>query len=132
MRNRFNMLMVGRNGVDQLALVTLAAAVILYVLESIFTLSSLFSVIPVLLLAYALFRIISRNVAKRRAENARFLGFFRKVPAFFTARRERLAQSKDYKFFTCPSCKAKLRVPRGKGKIKITCSKCGQRFDGRT
>jgi len=125
------MLLIGRNGVDQLAIVAIIVAIALYFLESLLNLYVL-SFIPVLLLAYALFRIISRNVAKRREENARFIHFWGKLRSFFATRIERRAQSKDYKFFTCPSCKATLRVPRGKGKIKVTCSKCGQRFDGRT
>jgi len=125
------MLMAGRNGPDQLAVTVLAAAVVFYLLESFLNIYWL-SFLPVLLLAYALFRIISRNVQKRRDENTRFLRFFGKFRTSISARKERLSQSKDFKFFSCPACKATLRVPRGKGKIKITCSKCGQRFDGRT
>ena len=131
MRNRLSTLMVGRNGPDQLAIVVMAAAIVFYLLESLLKLYVL-SFIPVLLLAYALFRIISRNISKRQAENARFMQFWRKFRSSSAARKERFSQAKDFRFFTCPSCKAKLRVPRGKGKIKITCSKCGQRFDGRT
>ncbi|MCL2342342.1 MAG: zinc-ribbon domain-containing protein [Firmicutes bacterium] len=131
MRNRLNMLLIGRNGIDQLAIVAIIVAIVFYFLESLLNLYVL-SFIPVLLLAYALFRIISRNVQKRREENARFVRFWGKWKSSFAARRERRAQSKDYKFFTCPACKATLRVPRGKGKLKVTCAKCGQRFDGRT
>lgn len=131
MRNRLRMLMMGRNGVDQLAVVVIAAAVLLYLIGSWLNIYWL-SFLPVLLLAYALFRIISRNVTKRREENYRFTRLWSRLRAAVAARRERHAQSKDYKFFTCPACKATLRVPRGKGKLKITCSKCGQRFDGRT
>ena len=47
-------------------------------------------------------------------------------------RREKWVQRKDYKFFTCPSCKTTLRVPRGHGKIKIVCRKCGNTFTGKS
>ena len=48
------------------------------------------------------------------------------------AAKERWVQRKDYKFFSCPSCHTNLRVPRGKGKIKIVCRKCGTSFMGRS
>ena len=54
------------------------------------------------------------------------------VQAGLKIRREKWVQRKDYKFFTCPSCKTTLRVPRGKGKIEIVCRRCGSRFSGKS
>ena len=34
----------------------------------------------------------------------------------------------DYKVVDCPSCKTRLRVPKGKGKLKISCPKCSHSF----
>ena len=85
-----------------------------------------------ILLVWAFSRIFSRNLNRRWAENQRFTGFFRRTRAGADAHRERLRQSRDYKFFLCPGCRNRLRVPRGKGKIQITCPRCGQRFCGKT
>ena len=54
------------------------------------------------------------------------------IDAAYRVRRERWVQRKDYKFFTCPSCRTTLRVPRGKGQIRIVCRKCGNTFTGKT
>ena len=84
------------------------------------------------LLGLIYFRMLSRNVYKRQEENANIC-----APQYKAARRlrpvkERWKQRKDYKFFTCPSCKAVMRVPRGRGKIRIVCHKCGNTFTGKS
>ncbi|MBQ5503975.1 MAG: hypothetical protein IIT95_02655, partial [Oscillospiraceae bacterium] len=72
------------------------------------------------------------NIRKRRAENDKFIKYWwpfkTKAQNFF----RRIKDSRKYKFFRCPSCKNRLRVPRGKGKIKVTCPKCGERFQKKT
>ena len=69
---------------------------------------------------------------KRREENSRYLNLRYQVFAKLKALKERWVQRKDYKFFHCPSCHAVLRVPKGRGKIKIVCRKCGNSFIGKS
>ena len=122
--NKIREFMAGRNGNDELGLAMLVAALVLNIVfrSSGFRLLGLAAAVLVVLVLY---RMFSRDLAKRQAENRRFLGLW-------TGWKTRRAQSKTYKFFTCPGCRNTLRVPRGKGKIQITCPKCGQRFDGKS
>ena len=126
--------MVGRNGHDQLNMFLLMLSVLLFVVASIFSGSFGKYVQPlvwlVLLLIY--FRMMSKNIARRREENGKFVRLRFKLAGCFRARHERWIQRKDYKFFTCPSCKTTLRVPRGHGKLKIVCRKCGNSFTGKS
>lgn len=131
MMNRFRAFMIGRNGVDQLGTAMLIAAIAANLLSNIFA-SAFLSLLALALIVLAFLRMLSRNLAKRQAENRRFTAVWYRTKNRFLAWKDRQSQSKDYKFFTCPGCKNKLRVPRGKGRIQITCPKCGQRFDGRS
>ena len=74
------------------------------------------------------FRVFSRNVNKRYAENQKFLNARYEWTIKAERRKKRFAQRKQYKFFKCPMCKQEVRVPRGHGKICITCPKCREQF----
>jgi len=134
MREKFSRFMAGRNGNDQFNLFLLVADIILLLLAGIFSESIGKFIYPVVMvvLGYAYFRMFSRNVYKRREENGKYLRVKYKVMAAYRVRRERWVQRKDYKFFTCPSCRTTLRVPRGHGKIKVVCRKCGNSFTGKS
>lgn len=135
MRERFARFMAGRNGNDQLNLFLLGIAVVLAVISAFFRsggFGSFLSVAVLALLAYVYFRMLSRNVYKRREENGKFMRFRYDMEGRLRAAKERWVQRKDYKFFSCPSCHTNLRVPRGKGRIKIVCRKCGTSFMGRS
>jgi predicted RNA-binding Zn-ribbon protein involved in translation (DUF1610 family) len=80
------------------------------------------------LIAYGYFRIFSRKTAKRYAENMAYFKYRNKVVSFFNRKKARFDQRKTYRFFRCPRCGVTARVPKGKGKIKITCPKCGNSF----
>lgn len=84
--------------------------------------------VSVVLLVWMLVRMFSRNIAKRRAENYKWLAFWRRVKALFRKCPDR----KTYRYFKCPSCRQTVRVPRHKGKINITCPKCGTKFIKKT
>ncbi|HHU05137.1 MAG TPA: hypothetical protein GXZ65_01490 [Clostridiales bacterium] len=129
--NFLRRLMTGRNGPDNLTITSVALALILNLIYS-FSGYLVFEIISTILLLYAVFRIFSRNVVKRRAENAWFMGFFAPIKSWFSWKITQMKSSKTHKFFRCPGCKNILRVPRGKGRIHITCPKCGQRFEGKT
>lgn len=130
MREKLARFMAGRNGVDQLARAVSVAVLVLFLL-SLFTRDRLSSVLFLLAVAgivYMYFRVFSRNTAKRAAENSRYLHRTASVRAYFRSLGERWKQRRDYRFFRCPACSTLLRVPRGKGKIKIVCRKCGNSF----
>ncbi len=131
MREKFARFMYGRNGADHLSRF-LSYAILICILFDIFVDGSVFYLIAFVLLVYNFFRIFSKNINKRRAENAKYLQFRNKFVFAFKNWRERQKQRKEYVFFRCPSCKAMLRVPRGKGKIRVTCRKCGNAFERRT
>ncbi|SHI19056.1 hypothetical protein SAMN02745823_03204 [Sporobacter termitidis DSM 10068] len=123
--------MAGRYGPDQLNGALIIAALILSILSRFAVLWVLIYLSYVLLIL-AVFRMLSRNVQKRRAENDKFLRFWWPVRQKFKAYFSSLKSRKTHKFFKCPSCSNLLRVPRGKGKMQITCPKCGERFVRKT
>ncbi len=126
--------MVGRNGNDQLNVFLLIVDVALLLLATLFSrgLGALLYPLLLALLGYVYFRMLSRNVYKRRTENEAYLRLYARASARLRLLRERWVQRRDYKFFTCPSCKAVMRVPRGRGKIRIVCRKCGTSFEGKS
>ena len=134
-RERMARFMVGRNGNDGLNLFLLVSGLVALVLGSFLkgkTLGALFSVLAVAAIAFAYFRLLSKNLYKRRAENEKYLALRYRVLAKARVQKERWIQRKEYKFFTCPSCHTTLRVPRGRGKIQIVCRKCGNTFIGKS
>lgn len=84
------------------------------------------------LLIWCYSRIFSKNVTKRRAENDRYLQKKQAVTDWLCLKRDCIRQSRDYAFFRCPGCGRTVRVPRGKGHIRITCPSCGFTFDKKT
>ncbi len=135
MRDRFSQFMVGRHGNDQLNLFLLAVDAVLLIVGSVFGGSAAGRVLMALafaLLAVIYFRMFSRNTVRRQDENSKYLRARYRVLGKYRCIRERWVQRKDYKFFTCPSCKATLRVPRGQGSINIVCRQCGDSFKGKT
>ncbi len=134
MRERLARFMAGRNGNDQFNLFLLVADMILLLLATIFSKSIGRVLYPIVfvLLVYIYFRMFSRNVYKRSEENGKYMRLRYRFQAQLRLYKESWVQRKDYKFFTCPSCHAKLRVPRHKGKVKILCRKCGTSFFGKS
>lgn len=122
--------MYGRYGQDQLNVFLLVAAVVLMVLRIFVpgTAGSLMNVLSLVLLGLTWFRMLSRNLPRRRAENARYLDLRYRVTGWFRRLKTRWDQRRDYRFFSCPSCHTTLRVPKGRGKIRIVCRKCGTSF----
>lgn len=120
--------MSGRYGSDQLNIFLLIAAVVLLFLNIFVLKSEIVSIISWLLLILEIFRTYSRNIYKRRQENEKFLALinpFKKQYLVFKNNRN----DKEHKYFLCPSCKQLVRVPKGRGKITITCPTCKTRFD---
>ena len=135
--NALSRFMYGRNGTDQLGWASLILLLVLNTV-SLFTrgggeaVRTVLSTVSFLLMVCILFRMFSRNLPKRRSENAWFLNkIVRPLRAGSQNRRMRSAD-KDHKYFTCPNCRTVCRVPRGKGRIIITCPKCGTSIHGKS
>ncbi len=129
-RNFFSRLMYGRYGNDQLNIFLFVIFWLLWIAEMIVrnqTADAILSGVSTLLALILLFRIMSRNYGRRRAENDAFLKVAGPVIHWFKRRRCQ-AKDKDHLYFKCPTCSQMLRVPRGKGKISITCRNCGTVF----
>lgn len=126
--------MAGRNGADQFSRFLIIVVLILMVLYILVRgiVGTVFWVLAVVGLIYSYFRMFSRNIYKRQKENQFYLRQKNKITAVFRGRRERFRQRKEYKFYRCPNCKTLLRVPRGKGRIRVSCKKCGQAFEKKT
>ena len=82
--------------------------------------------------SWSVWRSLSRDTVRRQRENQRFLSLWRKIDLWFRLQRERYRYRKDYDFFRCPGCRSLVRVPRGKGHIRITCRRCGFSFHKKT
>ena len=135
MRAWFSRVMAGRNGPDHLNRFLSVVFLILSV-GSMFVrntrVSGVLYSLSMALFLYVMFRMLSRNIYRRQQENGAYLRERYKVTSWWNGLRDRWAQRKDYRFFKCPSCRTRLRVPRGKGKLNIVCRKCGTSFQRRT
>jgi len=77
---------------------------------------------------YAIFRMFSKNMHARYQENVKFEQIFGKSMTSFRQFTVRMKNSKQYKYFTCPKCKSRLKLPRGVGEVTVTCGKCGEKI----
>lgn len=129
--NWFQRFMAGRYGGDQLSLALLILSLILTFMANLSGVA-LLGFVGYIPLGFALFRILSRNITKRRMENYKFAMLMGPVYSWFIKTMRRLRDTKTHRYFKCPDCKAQLRVPKGKGKILITCPKCKKEFQKKT
>ena len=120
---RLRHFMVGRYGTDKLNMVILSAGLVACLLSALVDsvkLNLLLTGISYGLMIWALYRSFSRNTYKRYQENRKFLQFFDRL------------KDREHRYYDCPKCRQVVRVPRGKGKIAITCPKCKERFVKKT
>lgn len=127
MKERMQRFMAGRYGNDQLNQFIFIVAIISMVLE-IVTRQSIFYTLTLVLLVLAYVRVFSRNINKRYEENMKFLQKKDAILNKFRKQKYYAAQRRDFHIYTCPQCKQKIRIPKGKGKISITCPKCRTSF----
>ncbi len=126
MRERFARFMYGRNGFDDLNRFLSYAALILLII-SFFTVRFLWY-IALALLIFTYFRAFSRDLYRRRRENEGYVRLKYKFFNLFTGKARDRARNKGYKIFKCPTCKQKIRIPKHKGRIEISCPKCRTKF----
>ena len=135
MRNffeRFMMFMQGRYGMDSLNGFILVLSFVIWTVN-IFVFNRLahyiIIVVQLLLVALFIFRMLSRNVTMRSAENRRFQKVYEPVKNWVQLTYKRIRDRKDYRYLKCPVCKAQLRVKNIKGRHNVRCPKCKSEFE---
>lgn len=119
--------MQGRYGADQLGQF-LSAVGMVFLVISLFSRNQAWFLLAVIVIVYNYFRMFSKNISKRYAENQKYLTMTAGIRRKTASWKSQLAQRKIYHIYRCPGCKQKIRVPRGRGKIEIRCPKCNTRF----
>ena len=134
MKEKLLRLMAGRNGNDELNRFLLFADAFVLLLAMVFskTLGRFLMPLALIVLCITYFRMFSRNLLRRSEENGKYMILRSRAQGTLRLWKEQWVQRKDYKFFVCPACRTTLRVPRGRGKIKIVCRKCGNSFTGKS
>lgn len=123
--------MRGRNGSDELGTFAVSVSFVL-LLVNFFSGIRWLSLLALIAAVYACWRMSSTNIAARRAENRKFLSLLGPLAAKAGHPRETVREMHDYKHLSCPNCGQRVRVPRGKGKIRITCPSCQNKFDAQS
>lgn len=135
MRMMLARLFAGRNGIDQLNTAIMWGGLACWLLHLLLqggSTRAFLYYIFVLAVGVYVFRALSRNIPKRSLENQWFLEKTAALRGKWEKQLARSQQSKQYKIFKCPSCGQKLRVPRGKGTVQITCRQCSTTFEKKT
>lgn len=130
---KFQRFMTGRYGIDRLWTVLLVCYFVFIIIANILYRFSKVSYYAVFILAtalliFALFRVFSKNIEARRNENNAWLSFAGKIKQKNMFAKNRWKQRKTHKFVKCRQCKKTLRLPKHKGKIKVTCPHCSNQF----
>ena len=115
--------MMGRYGTDKLNMAILGAGLIVCMISMFFripALNMLLTLISYIFMGWAIFRTLSRNTYRRYDENRKYLLMLQRF------------KDREHRYYDCPRCHQQIRVPRGKGKISITCPKCGEKFIKKT
>ena len=119
----FRAFMAGRYGTDRLNMVILTAGLVVCLVSAFIKapmVNLLLTAISYALMIWAISRSFSRQTYKRYQENRKFLQFFDRL------------KDRDHRYFDCPKCRQVVRVPRGKGKISISCPRCREKFIKKT
>ena len=127
MKQKFQQFMMGRYGVDSFSKFMLGVALGLVVLD-IFLDSRFLTSWFYVLVIYSYYSMFSKNYQKRYQENMKFLQIKNKITAKFKSEKDLMKQRKTHHIYKCPTCSQKIRIPRGKGRICITCPKCKTEF----
>ena len=123
MRTGMQRFMMGRYGTDKLNMAILGLGLIVCLISLFFripVLNMTLTLISYFLMGWAIFRTLSRNTYKRYEENRKYLSMLQRI------------KDRQHRYYDCPRCHQQIRVPRGKGKISITCPKCGEKFIKKT
>lgn len=126
MLDKLRRFFMGRYGVDQLSIFLIICGCIITLCLSFFR-NPFIRYLGLIPYIVALWRIFSKDISKRQQANLKFL----KITApwrMFITKKYKQYQDKGHKYYRCPQCHETLRVPKGRGKIKISCPHCGREF----
>lgn len=121
-------LMNGRYGADELSMFCVIAGLVLNMVDG-FIGTGILSLAGFGLYVWSIFRMFSRNIEKRAAENAWYQARFNLVATKLRQFWVRTKNRKEYKYFRCPGCRSLMRLKRGSGDKHIVCPKCKREFD---
>ena len=123
MKEKFYRFMIGRYGIDKLGYAILIASICVSLISSILSLPA-GTLISYALLIWEIFRFLSKNTYRRSAENLKFINIKNSVSKKFKLERNKIRDRKTHKYFECSTCHNNLRVPKGRGELKVTCPVC--------
>lgn len=113
----------GRNGSDELTkfalYISLFFAIIGYISNNL-----ILNILALIGILYANFRVFSRNLDSRIKENLSYKKIVNKIKKEIIKKKNRIFGKDGYKYFACKSCSNELRIPKGKGKLKVKCPHC--------
>ena len=127
MKQKFQNFMSGRYGVDDFSKALLYATIALC-LVSLFTRNRMLNLLLTAGLVFIYYRMFSKNYSRRYQENLWYLRQKDKVMHFFRRQNSLAQQRKTHRIYTCPQCRQKIRIPKGHGKVQITCPQCKTAF----
>lgn len=127
-KNSLYRFMAGRYGTDSLNNFLLFAAIAVMLINMLTLRSPFVNLLADALIFLSLFRTLSRNIWKRQKENIKYMELTRPVRSRFSLIKKN-ASDKEHKYFSCPHCHQTVRMPRGHGKIEITCPRCKSTFE---
>ena len=131
MKEKFYRFMQGRYGNDELSKFLVGLSMV-FIILNLLTKSGIFNLLFWVCLIYSYFRMFSKNHSARYAENQKYLALKNKWAYKWENHKRMREQKKIYHIYNCPYCKQKIRIPKGKGSIIITCPKCKQEFGKRS
>lgn len=126
-RNGARNFMNGRYGSDQLGTTLVIVALVLTILSN--WLGRWLSIVALILLIIVFARMFSKNIEARHKENIAFVSFLPGVNLFIRRQRVKWANRKTKAYVRCPHCNAEFALPKGKGRLRATCPKCGEKSD---
>ena len=127
MREKLQRFMSGRYGMDAFSKFLTSITLVFYGFN-IFIDSRILSFCIIFFIIYTYYRILSKNCSKRYQENRKFLQVKNRILTKFRSQKSQIQQRKTHHIYRCPVCHQKIRIPKGKGHICITCPKCKNEF----
>ncbi len=123
MKEKFYRFMYGRYGIDKLGYAILIMSIYLSLISSVFSFELLY-IASYALMIWEIYRFLSKNIYRRSAENVKFLNIKSSLSKKFRLEKNKLKDRKTHKYFECSTCHNNLRVPKGRGELKVTCPVC--------
>lgn len=127
MRERLYQFMQERYGIDQFSKFLVVLGLILSLLSSFLSQDFLY-IMGLMIFVYGYYRVFSKNHVTRYKENQRYLYYVSYLKSIIKKEKKMANYRKTHHVYTCPSCKQKIKIPRGKGKVEISCPKCYTKF----